>query len=209
MCGKAQRTAAMLCCQNTGNGNLRIGSFSPDALSEGMTMRKHCEILRNQVNANFVNLETAIKTYDRNALVCGTPAWRYVYHTIHSTDKWFINPFYYSEPEYQQPGMDNPDNPCKGELSDQELLDYLYRVWQKTFRYIDELDDEKLYEKPQICPYTRFELVLMQFRHISFHTGMLNGQTAERTGKFPVFVSPHSMDRLMLGLYDEGKEKQE
>ena len=99
--------------------------------------------------------------------------------------------------------MDNPDNPTKKQLSDEELLGYLYRVWQKTFRFIDELDDEKLYEKPPICPYTRLELVLMQFRHISFHTGMINGQTAERTGKFPVFVSPHTMERLASGLFEE------
>ncbi len=172
-------------------------------------MRKHCEIIKNQVNANFVNLETAIKTYDRKALVCGTPAWRYVYHTIHSADKWFFNPFFYSEPGFHAEGMDNPDAECKEELSDQQLLDYLYQVRQKTFRYLDELEDEKLYEKPQFCPFTRLELVLMQFRHISFHTGMINGQTAERTGKFPQFVSPHTMDSLMNGLYDEPKSEKE
>ena len=43
-------------------------------------------MLKKQVLPNFINLETAIKTYDRNALVCGSPAWRYVYHAIHSAD---------------------------------------------------------------------------------------------------------------------------
>lgn len=46
-----------------------------------------------------------------------------------------------------------------------------------------------LYEKPENCPYTRMELVLRQFRHLSFHTGMLNGQTAVKTGEFPMYVS--------------------
>ena len=46
-------------------------------------MKTLCEIIKAQVGANYLNLETAIKTYDRNALVCGAPAWRYVYHTIH------------------------------------------------------------------------------------------------------------------------------
>lgn len=32
-------------------------------------------------------------------------------------------------------------------------------------------------------------LKLRQFRHISFHTGMLNGQTALATGQFPMWVS--------------------
>ncbi len=165
-------------------------------------MNKLCETIKIQANANFVNLETAIKTYDRNALVCGVPSWRYVYHTIHSADKWFINPFYYNEPEFHQEGMDNPDNPCKEELSDEELLNYLYEVRDKTFRYIDELNDQMLCEKPDICPYTRMDLVLMQFRHISYHTGMINGLTIEKTNKFPVYVNPFTMERLDKGLYE-------
>ena len=71
-----------------------------------VNMRKHCEMIKKQVDSNFINLETAIKTYDRNALVCGSPAWRYVYHTIHSADKWFFNPFVYDEPEFHTEGID-------------------------------------------------------------------------------------------------------
>lgn len=151
-------------------------------------MKILCEIIKGQVIPNFVNLETAIRTYDRNALVCGSPAWRYVYHTIHSADKWFFNPFAYSEPDFHENGMDNPDNPCGTELSDQQLLEYLYAVKDKTLQYIDTLTDETLAEKPENCPYTRMELVLRQFRHISLHTGMLNGLTVERTGNFPVYT---------------------
>ncbi len=163
-----------------------------------------CQIIKKQVLPNFINLETAIKTYDRNASVCGSPAWRYVYHTIHSADKWFFNPFVYSEPGFHEDGMDNPDNPCSVELSDRQLLEYLYAVRDKTLRYIDSLTDEMLGEKPENCPYTRFDLVLRQFRHISLHTGMLNGLTVERTGKFPVFVGgEEGFDRLKNGLFDE------
>lgn len=163
-----------------------------------------CQIIKKQVLPNFINLETAIKTYDRNAPVCGSPAWRYVYHTIHSADKWFFNPFVYSEPGFHEDGMDNPDNPCSVELSDRQLLEYLYAVRDKTLRYIDSLTDEMLGEKPENCPYTRFDLVLRQFRHISLHTGMLNGLTVERTGRFPVFVGgEEDFDRLKNGLFDE------
>ena len=151
-------------------------------------MKTLCEIIKEQVVPNFINLETAIKTYDRNALVCGSPAWRYVYHTIHSADKWFFNPFVYTEPYWHEDGMDNPDNPCSVELSDEQLLEYLYAVKDKTLQYIDSLTDEILLEKPENCPYTRFDLVLRQFRHISLHTGMLNGLTVEKTGNFPVYT---------------------
>jgi hypothetical protein len=58
-------------------------------------------------------------------------------------------------------------------------------------------------ECPEKCKYTYLELVLMQFRHISFHTGLINGQTIELTGKFPVYVNSDTLDRVNNGLYDE------
>lgn len=167
-------------------------------------MKILCEIIKEQVCYNFINLETAIKTYDRSALICGSPAWRYIYHTIHSADKWFFNPFVYDERDFHENGMDNPDNPCSVEFSNEELLDYLYSVKEKTLGFVDTLTDEMLHEKPENCPYTRFELVLRQFRHISLHTGMINGLTIEKTGKFPVFVGgANTIDRLKNGLFDE------
>ncbi len=166
-------------------------------------MKTLCEIIKEQAEANFLNLETAIKTYDRNLPVCGAPAWRYVYHTIHSADKWFFHPFVFDEPPFHEDGMDNPDNPCTVVLSNMDLLEYLKKVKKKTFDYLDTLTDKELYECPEGCEFTRMDLVLIQFRHMSFHTGMLNGQTIERSGKFPIYVSPHTTDRLKNGLYDE------
>ncbi|MDE6030450.1 MAG: DinB family protein, partial [Oscillospiraceae bacterium] len=94
-------------------------------------------MIKRETDANFVNLETAIHTYDRNALVCGAPAWRYVYHAIHSADKWYFNPFVFDEPPFHEDGMDNPDNPCSVEFSDEQLLEYLQAVREKTMKYLD------------------------------------------------------------------------
>ena len=90
-----------------------------------------CEMLKRQTDVNFVNLETAIHTYDRNALVCGASAWRYVYHAIHSAD--------------------NPDNPCSVEFSDEQLLDYLQTVRQKTKKYLDGLTERNWICVPKIA----------------------------------------------------------
>ena len=161
-----------------------------------------CDMIKKQADSNFVNLRTAILTYDRDALVCGAPAWRYVYHTIHSADKWFFNPFVYNEPSFHTEGLDNPNFSCDTVLTDEQLLDYLERVRAKTAAYLDGLTDEMLGEYPEKCDMTRLELVLMQFRHISTHIGMLNGLTIEKTGKFPVYVTPRSLDRLEKGYFD-------
>ena len=106
--------------------------------------------------------------------------------------------------------MDNPDNPTTVVLSDEQLLEYLEKVEKKTLDYLDSLTDEMLYEKPKDCPYTRMELVLRQYRHLSFHTGMLNGQTALATGKFPMWVSETGSyidDGIFFGRYRKGQIK--
>ena len=93
-------------------------------------------------------------------------------------------------------------------LSDEQLLDYLSLIEQKTYDYLDSLTDDMLYECPENCEHTRMELVLRQFRHISFHTGMLNGQTAVATGKFPMWVSQADKyvdDGILFGRYRKGQ----
>ena len=171
-------------------------------------MNELCLIIKNMVKPNFLNIRTSIKTYDRNALCYGAPCWRWVYHALHSADKWFINPFVYKEPDFHVEGMDDPENPCEVVLSDEQLLDYLAMVEKKTLGYLDTLTDEMLYEKPEQCRYTRMELILRQFRHISFHTGMLNGQIALATGQFPMWVSETEKyvdDGIFFGRYRKGK----
>ncbi len=104
--------------------------------------------------------------------------------------------------------MDEPGKPCQIVLSNEQLLDYLDYIEKKTFSYLDTITDEMLYEKPENCRYTRMELILRQFRHISFHTGMLNGQTAVLTGEFPMWVSETEKyvdDGVFFGRYRKGK----
>ena len=166
-------------------------------------MRAVCDMIKKQADSNFINLRTALLTYDHEALVCGAPAWRYAYHTIHSADKWFFNPFVYEEPAFHTEGLDDPNFHCDTVLTDEQLLGYLEQVRAKTSDYLDSLDDSMLDGCPEQCSYSRLELVLMQFRHISVHIGLLNGQTLERTGKFPVYVTPDSIDRLDNGLFEQ------
>ena len=171
-------------------------------------MNELCQIIKETVKPNFLNIRTSLKTYDRDALCCGAPCWRWAYHALHSADKWFINPNKYNEPPFHKAGMDNPDNPCSVVLTDEQLLDYLDGVEKKTMNYLDSLTDDMLYEKPEDCRFTRMELILRQFRHISFHTGMLNGQTALATGQFPMWVSQADQyidDGIFFGRYRQGQ----
>ena len=170
-------------------------------------MNELCKIIKDTVKPNFLNIRTSLRTYDRDALCCGAPCWRWAYHALHSADKWFINPFVYEEPIFHENGMDNPENPTSVILSDAQLLSYLDLIEKKTMNYLASLTDNMLYEKPENCIYTRMELVLRQYRHLSFHTGMLNGQTAVATEKFPLWVSETDQfvdDGILFGRYRKG-----
>ena len=170
-------------------------------------MNELCKIIKDTVTPNFLNIRTSLRTYDRDALCCGAPCWRWAYHALHSADKWFINPFVYEEPIFHENGMDNPENPTSVILSDAQLLSYLDLIEKKTMNYLASLTDNMLYEKPENCIYTRMELVLRQYRHLSFPTGMLNGQTAVATEKFPMWVSETDQfvdDGILFGRYRKG-----
>lgn len=141
--------------------------------------------IAQQTEVLFHNLRTVLKTYDREAPLAGAPSWRYVYHTIHSCDKWFRNPARFQEPAFHVPGLDNPDAPCDVVLTDEQLTAYAEEVALRTRDYLESLEDSALAEKPEGCEFTRLELVLGQFRHFMCHVGMLNMLTISLTGRYP------------------------
>ena len=171
-------------------------------------MNDLCKIIKEVTKPNFMNIRTSLKTYNRDSICYGAPLWRWAYHALHSADKWFINPADYEEPSFHEEGLDDPEKKCETVLSDEQLIEYLATVEAKTYDYLDSITDEELYEKPVNCPYTRMELILRQFRHISFHTGMLNGQTIIETNEFPMWVSETAKyvdDGIYVGRYRKGK----
>ena len=76
------------------------------------------KVISQQTELIFYNMQISMKTCDRNYLICGVPAWRYVYHTLHSCDKWFVNPNEYTEPSIHVENLDKVDIPCDKVLSD-------------------------------------------------------------------------------------------
>lgn len=160
-------------------------------------MKELCEIIRDQTEAAFACLETMLNTYDRDELVCGIPAWRYAYHMIHSAEC-LLDPSDHTEPPFHVNRAEYSE--CMKMLSDDELLDHLGSVRQKTYDIIDTLTDDMLYEKAGDSPFTRMELILRQLRHISTHIGMINALTVIRTDRFPMYydsgICGNTGDRL-------------
>lgn len=172
-----------------------------EEMLKGRSERRLVETIKTQMERNFYTLEISMKTCDRNADICGAPAWRYFYHTIHSCDKWFFNPFVYTEPNIHMENLDQVDLPCEKVLSEQELWDYFMQVKQKVSAYLDSLTDAMLYEAPEDCSYTRMELMLGQMRHFMAHVGIFNGITIATTGRYPMCIG--LLGEMDGKLYDE------
>lgn len=106
----------------------------------------------------------------------GLPMWKYLFHTLYSMDRWFIDP---NDPDYRDPDPRAPrradlnDVPPAGEsVSRAEIALYFAAIREKLEQYVSALEDGMLSECPPGCGMTRFRLILGQFRHWHRHMGI-------------------------------------
>lgn len=129
----------------------------------------------------------------------GLPMWKYLYHTLYSMDRWYINPGdpAYRDPDFHTETMANLNVVPDGErLSREQLEGYFYRIKDKIENYIGKLEDSELTEMPEGCAMSRFRLILGQFRHWHRHMGIIYGFIVEDTGKWPYVLN-------MIGAYPD------
>ena len=130
----------------------------------------------------------------------GLPMWKYVYHTLYSMDRWYINP---CDPAYQNPVFhtdtlaDLNVIPANERISAEQIMDYYTRIKDKIEKYINNLTDGDLEKMPDGCDMSRFRLILGQFRHWHRHMGIIYGFLIEDTGKWPFVLN-------MQGQYPAG-----
>jgi len=116
---------------------------------------------------------------------CEMPVWKHVYHTLHSLDRWYMNPRIYNEPAFHIANLNNLDVKTEGYLSKELMKDYYFQIENKIIVYLDSLSDKALLETPPECPYTRVHLILAQHRHLDMHIGMLMGYIIAGEGLWP------------------------
>lgn len=126
-----------------------------------------------------------------NKIYCEMPLWKHIYHTIHSLDKWYINPHEYSEPLLHSNNLDNLNVKTNRTLSKAELKKYYKIVEEKINQYDDRLTDDILLTKPANCAWTRFTLILGQHRHLDCHMGMIMGFIIAETGFLKKYFSKY------------------
>lgn len=134
--------------------DLKVKSMRRDLVK---TIKDCTEIL-------FLNFETTLKTCDMDYVLCGMPIWKHCYHTLHSLDQWYINPYDYTEPPFHEDKLNSLDYLDENGkvLTREELTEYFKTIQAKIINYLDNLSDEDLYEIPKDCKYNRLEHVLGQ-----------------------------------------------
>ncbi len=161
--------------------------------------RENIVTIRRATELMFQNMWIAMQTVDWNTEICGAPAWRYIYHTLHSADKYFINPMNYTEPPFQIRNLDWPDTPSDVILSRETLFAYYEQVRQKILDFLDGLTEEQLIDCPN-GKLSKLGLICSQFRHMYAHIGILNGVTIARTNQYPRVLNESR--KRPEGLYD-------
>ena len=115
---------------------------------------------------------------------------RFIFHTLHSLDKWFVNPAEYKYDENSSGGVAENlsvissyrqgfDAAPGVVISRENLEKYAVSVAQKIRIYLAKLSDKMLSEKLDGCEFTRLELILGQFRHVMCHAGISSAINAQ------------------------------
>ena len=169
------------------------------------------EIIRQikaQQEINFINIEEQINKADLEAVFDGVNNSRYIFHYLHSMDRFFINSIGYvyegeklfgipenlSVISTSRAGFE-PDTSIV--ISRQQLLDYFGYVRAKINSYFDTLTPEGLTDTPEGCEYTRLELILAQFRHMMWHVGLSSGITFQAKGEWNEFTGLKGLRKMI------------
>ena len=118
---------------------------------------------------------------------CEMPLWKHIYHMLHSLDLWFVNPrdYNFKEPFIHEKDLNNLDVVSNKQLARNEINTYINQIRAKIEQYMNVINDSELLLRPDNCEYTRFTLILSQYRHLHTHMGMIRGFIVDDTNQWP------------------------
>lgn len=155
-----------------------------------MKQNTYMDIIQNLTDKALWEVKNVIDCVPDNLwdkCYCEMPLWKHVYHMLHSLDLWFINPRdkNFTEPLIHEKDLNNLDAFTEKKITRDEINQYFRDISTKIKNYVLITKDEELLIAPENCEYTRFTLILSQFRHLHSHMGMIMGFIIEDTGNWP------------------------
>ena len=171
------------------------------------------EIIRQikaQQEINFKNVEEQIQKAYLETVFDAENNSRYIFHYLHSMDRFFINPIgyvYEGEKLFGIPEKLSVIDPKRAGyesdtsivISREQLTAYLEHVKSKIGRYFETLTADMLLEKPEGCEYTRLELILGQFRHLMWHVGVSSAITFNAKHEWNEFTGLNGLRKIIEG----------
>ena len=166
--------------------------------------------IKNQTEINFINIRDQIEVAELEAVFDGVNGSRYIFHNLHSMDRFFINPMSYVYEGEKLFGIAENlsviSTAREGFVEDtsivisrEKLLEYFEYVKNKIEKYFDELTGDQLLQKPEGCEYTRLELILGQFRHQMWHVGLTSAITFENKNVWNKFSGMNALNQKFFG----------
>lgn len=164
--------------------------------------------IKKQQDINFINIRDQILFADLNTIFDDVNNSRYIFHYLHSMDRFFINPIGYVYEGQKLFGIPenlsviDPERVGYEEdasivISRQQLLDYFEYVKNKIDVYFENLTCNQLLETPEGCEYSRLELILAQFRHIMWHVGVSSAITYGSKKEWNEFTGLNGLHKLI------------
>ena len=153
--------------------------------------KKLVNIITEQTDILFDNILITLDIITEeqvDKLFSDMPLWKHLYHMLHSIDQWFINPNKYNNPDFHIAEMNSLYTKSENKLSLKELKNYYALIKAKTYKYLEQLNDEDLGKEPQACKFSRLALILAQYRHLAYHIGSIHSFMLYETGKWPKFI---------------------
>ena len=159
------------------------------------------DVLRDMTYGLMDNFRRAILTCNLNRKLYNQPLWKHIYHAMYWFDYWCCTPENFVGADFHCENLHSLDIKSDITVTQEELLKYYDSIKSKTYNYLESLTAGKLNEIVENCDgKSRFECILGQFRHISFHLGNVNSMTIKDTCEWP-YVSAREKD-CMQGLFE-------
>ena len=120
----------------------------------------------------------------------GYVMWKHFYHMLNSLDRIFAHSEVYRFPDFHEDKLNLLDHKSGKTLSRAILINYFKAIREKIGAYMDGMDDSKLLEEVmcQEMRITRFDLIIAQFRHVTWHLGYIHSCIKAETGSLPAYI---------------------
>lgn len=152
------------------------------------------DVLRDMTYGLMDNFRRTILTCDLNSKLYNQPLWKNIYHAMYWFDYWCCTPQNFICANFHCDNLHSSNIESDIIITQEDLLNYFEIIKSKTTDYLENLTENKLNEVVENCDgKSKFECVLGQFRHASFHLGNVNAITIEDTGEWP-YVSAREKD---------------